>query len=819
MRTLALSLLLACADAPLPPASPLRLPPAQAMSLSLSPLVAGGRATVVVTGAAPGARVELYRADALRSACFTLPSGACALIAGGPTRVGTLTADASGRALARFTLRLPGDRLVLQAFSGAASSNAAFGWIHPAGTPLAPDRDLDGDGFTLGEGDCHDADPAIFPGALDAPDDGADRSCDGLDSMDLDGDGYEAVAAGGEDCDDADPAVAPAFADPIGDGVDNNCDGVDGMDRDGDGWAAPVDCDDTTVTVAPGLADPLGDRVDSNCDGVDGVDRDGDGYVFPQDCDDTTDTVAPGLADPLGDGVDNNCDGVDGMDRDLDGQPAPLDCNDRDPGIAPGRPDVPRDGVDADCDGADGTFSAGRPDFDGDGFADLPIGAIGDQVGGVAGGRVFTLRGGFSGVRFDGLQTWSRGVAPLPGPNSAGGGFGGELAAGDFNGDGYDDLATATSGPWDAAVSSTADILVLRGGVAGLSFSQALPNLETQREASALITGDFNGDGYDDLVHANPGPGMSTWVYAGGPTGLTAWRSLFHGDGAGAALAVGDFNGDGVDDLVLGQPDLPGADRGRVLFHPGAAGGFDSAPALTLDQDSPDVLGVGEDGDRWGIALSAGDVDGDGFDDLVVGVPFEDLNGVVDAGWVSVLRGGPAGPSAAGMVGFGFDLPALPHLMIASEHFGHAVVACDVDGDGRAEVAASAPGWWTDQLYRGADGGGRVLLFPAAGALLDLTAPVVIDHPAAGLPNYTGQRLGEHLGCADLNADGYGDLLVGSPMAHTALNVHTGELLVYLGGPAGIDPTSPILLTEELLGIGGVAMARDRFGYVATPVR
>jgi hypothetical protein len=83
--------------------------------------------------------------------------------------------------------------------------------------------DDDGDGWTIGEGDCDDTDGAVYPSAAEVAYDGIDQDCDGADLTDVDGDGYDAQEAGGDDCDDDDGEINPD-AEEVADGLDNDCD-------------------------------------------------------------------------------------------------------------------------------------------------------------------------------------------------------------------------------------------------------------------------------------------------------------------------------------------------------------------------------------------------------------------------------------------------------------------------------------------------------------------------------------------------------------------------------------------------------------------
>ena len=255
--------------------------------------------------------------------------------------------------------------------------------------------DLDRDGITDCDGDCDDADGAVYPGA-DEHCDGVDEDCDGVADNaavdatswygDADRDGYgddatsyaacEAapgdVAVGG-DCDDAESATFPGAADAWYDGVDNDCAGNSDYDQDGDGvdaadpWSDGLDCDDTDGTAFPAADDAWYDGRDSDCAGNSDYDADRDGFDSASfggtDCDDGAAAVYPGAPDAPDDGFVSDCALRPAGDADGDGFAAVsadgADCDDANSTVYPGAPDVWYDGVDANCDGAN--------DFDQDG--------------------------------------------------------------------------------------------------------------------------------------------------------------------------------------------------------------------------------------------------------------------------------------------------------------------------------------------------------------------------------------------------------------------------------------------------------------------
>ena len=272
--------------------------------------------------------------------------------------------------------------------------------------------------------------------------------------------------------------------------------------------------------------------------------------------------------------------------------------------------------------------------------------------------------------------------------------FGLTLASGEFNGDSYSDLAIGV--PHEDIGSSLGEGLVdiLHGSDTGLHPATSFELLQISPAnvtcachfGGALAWGDFNGDDVGDLAIGMPnvnfvlssrdlqparmdaggvvvlygrvGTGLSSvghqvWIQGNQADPLrpvlSAGDTVEDGDQFGAALAAGDHNGDGFDDLAIGVPFenlsplenlgiLFALDEGmtHVLF--GSGFGLSVNGRETYVQGQGFVSGVAENGDGFGQRLAMGDVDGDGSDELIVGVPFEDIGSRDDAGAVFVLN-------------------------------------------------------------------------------------------------------------------------------------------------------------------------------------
>jgi hypothetical protein len=256
--------------------------------------------------------------------------------------------------------------------------------------------------------------------------------------------------------------------------------------------------------------------------------------------------------------------------------------------------------------------------------------------------------------------------------------FGATLALGDFNADGRDEVVVAEPG-----YTSTSPVIHEMGAIRVYSWlpgydsyytitlnTPGVPGAPTHYDhfGRALAVGDFDRDGFDDLAVGAPGRDSSgdtgsVFVIYGNTTGLQAiTRVTTHGPpaadenwqcqehvvgqyGFGWSLAVGDFGGDYADDLAIGMPGrcVNGhGDAGAIFTRYGVIGtGTTSANGQIWHQGSPGVPGDPANGNLFGYALAAGNFGTISLDDLAIGVIGHNINGHYDAGAVVVMYGSP----------------------------------------------------------------------------------------------------------------------------------------------------------------------------------
>ena len=363
------------------------------------------------------------------------------------------------------------------------------------------------------------------------------------------------------------------------------------------------------------------------------------------------------------------------------------------------------------------------------------------------------------------------------------------------------------------------------------------------RYGSAVTVGDFDGDGYPDLavgipyedVNGDADAGAVRVSYGGpggpGSGGSDYWTedssgvpsSALPGERFGEALCVGDFDCDGWDDLAVGVPreNAAGdAEAGAVFVLFGGPSGLSAAGSQYLHQDVPGIQGGAEPGDRFGACLASADFDGDGCDDLAIGVPYEDIGSTKpDAGAVNVLRGSEGlGLVAANDQIWYLDVYGTVGASHTADSYGCALAVGDFDADGSPDLAIGARyydlvGWDGSTAQNG--GAVHVLYSePFQGPTTsnqDIWFPQLLSEPVWFS---VGAAFGTALAAGDFDHDGICDLAIGAPNAYSFQAWAQGGVVHVLPGRDvyGLQWPFHAVWHQDVPGVAGGVEPGDRFG-------
>jgi hypothetical protein len=444
-------------------------------------------------------------------------------------------------------------------------------------------------------------------------------------------------------------------------------------------------------------------------------------------------------------------------------------------------------------------------DFNGDDFDDLAIGVPGEASGR---GAVNVVYGDEAGLDQDESDQFFTQDSPAAMDDVAepGDHFGACLGVGNFNGDGFDDLAIGVPDEDVGSILEAGAVNVVYGSSTGLNpstttrpdqfITQNTSGIEGSSEPGdhfgfGLAAGDFNIDERDDLAVGVPDEDVGTISDAGsvnvihgaaGTVGLNAssplpdqlWFQDSPGisgssetnDEMGASLTAADFNNDGREDLAIGNPgESVGtkASAGAVsVLYGSVSAGLNANNDQMWSQDSGGVPGQSETGDKFGDALTNSDLDDDGFPDLFIGAPTENVGTEADAGAVNWLRGSSNRLTASGTL---FTDDTGGGTVEEDDQFGAALAGDELNpeegGEGGTYVLIAAPGEDDDA--------GQVTLLSSG-----LVPPILYQDPSPTIDD----RYGSALTTGDYDADGCSDFTVGVPFKEVGTEDDAGHVVV-----------------------------------------
>lgn len=416
---------------------------------------------------------------------------------------------------------------------------------------------------------------------------------------------------------------------------------------------------------------------------------------------------------------------------------------------------------------------SGAGDLDSDGYDDAIVGV---HMSTSYQGAAYLYFGGPEGLRAD------REVKLLASDGSSGDNFGYSVSGGgDLNGDGYPDIVVGAMG--DTGAFEGGALYVYLGSAESPS---GMTELKVTQPAcddpdylycfrgfgrSVVLVGDVNGDGYDDLLTRavrNESDETVVLLYLGAAGGLATEPSTQISGYGSSLAAAGDLNGDGLADFSIGHwgNDDAADNAGTVYVFFGRSDGDVAEPSVRLTASDATV-------DRaFGESVAgAGDVNGDGFDDLLIGAPGYDL---AEPGSAYLYFGSASGPSQASEV----KLTAAAGA--AWDDFGGTTaLAGDFNGDGYADVAVGAAFGGTEMSLSS----GSVYLYSGGESGADVSSELELRASDGHEVDYFGASL---VASVDVNGDGISDVLVGAP-EHNGVRERGGALYVFLSVDGGVD--------------------------------
>ena len=677
-------------------------------------------------------------------------------------------------------------------------------------TTTSSDLDCSGSGEADNADDCNDGDADISPDGTEVTADGVDSDCDSTELcfVDSDGDTYGTTstvsssdldctgsgeAENDQDCDDTSASVSPSATEVVADGIDNDCDEEElcYVDSDGDDYGSTStagskdldcsdsgeadnsdDCDDGDDGISPDAVEVAADGVDSDCDGTELCYQDADGDTYgtsttvsssdldcngsgeselDSDCEDSVATAYPGATEVCDDGVDNDCDGLT------------LSCGPYG--------DFAKGDADYTLTGTNNNYGVGTAlatgDFDGDGTPDLWIGARYADHNQTNAGAAYLLLGPISSDR----SVQGSDDAALKG-NTSSGNFSRRLRVGDLNGDGNDDLVVhGYNASVDNSRSSAGLVFVYYGPI-----TADINKADDKNKADAwargedsgdyfgygMTIGDLDDDGSEDLLvgapyhYNNSSYEGTSYIFLGGVSGDDlspdyTWDGGASNSYTGTAMLSEDFDGDGVDDWVVGGERASSWDGIAYVVYGG----------ITADGDwssDADVTLSGSSTEGAGRSFAAGDFDGDGSTDLVVGAPYKStykgaayvLTGTLSTGTLSSVASSTfAGASNYDYASWSMD------------------AGCDVDADGLDDLLIGSP-QDNDAGY------GYLILGGWTSGTLSLSSDYDTEIVGGG-----DDELGLEMLCMpDMDGNGADEIVVSAPWD----GKDKGKVLLFMGG-------------------------------------
>jgi hypothetical protein len=487
-------------------------------------------------------------------------------------------------------------------------------------------------------------------------------------------------------------------------------------------------------------------------------------------------------------------------------------------------------------------------DFNGDGFSDLAIGVPGEGPLEEE-GAVQVLYGSAAGLRAAHNQFWKQDSPGVPGTGEAGDLFGHSLATGDFDGDGFADLAAGSleeaAGQFEAGA-----VTILYGSATGLSSTGSIVLTRQFVGTSgfpdhfgwALAAGNMGAGPETDLVAGIPGADVGTNedagafdVFYGSPSGLAQgvmeeWNLDSVGvagvaapsDELGFAAATGPLGKSSERDVVVGAPARQVGTHtgaGAVLAMYGTSGGLSASGSQLFDESTTGVPGNPQSNGNFGDEVRTGFFGRSPQSDVAIGAPNEKVGAVSGAGSVTVLYGSPNGVQASNAQRFTQDKPGMAGVAGPLDQFGASLAAGNV---GRADFGDLIIGVQSDTIGPKQHIGSMAVLYGSRSGLV-VAGNQLFSQDSPGVPGVANgakvEQFGSAVSVGKFGRGGPADVAIGVPFDVLPGKSYVGGVNVLYGSSAGLSASGSQLWNQDSPGILSTANKDEQFGDALAPDR
>ncbi len=440
-----------------------------------------------------------------------------------------------------------------------------------------------------------------------------------------------------------------------------------------------------------------------------------------------------------------------------------------------------------------------------------------------------------STMQKDSIIGWNLNRLNTPVLSQAYDNFGAAITQGDFNNDGFLDLVIGVPNADFNNKKYTGIAVIIYASATGLNDknSYILNHKEGDNYdafASSLVSGDFNGDGFDDLAVGIPYRDVqgkkdagSVAVYYGSLSGLLLKEDLISEQSPsknaqfGWSIIAADFNQDSLDELIVSAPqknitlNKTYYNAGTVHLYFGSSQGINPTKQIEINQNSKNMINTVENYDQFGWSLSAGDFNHDGHEDLAIGVPFESEGTDLFSGVVHIINGSKSGLTQENSIWSQYNR-TVSGMGESGDKFGFAIATGDYNGDKIDDLIVGVPG--EDYFSSGVPNGGVAhIIFGSNNGLTDANNQMLIQNASENNDMAEHQdQLGKVIRMADINSDGYDDVILGLPDEDIGNNVDSGLVQVIFGNAKGSIDNKSNYFCKQQNAQCGTTILTNKFG-------